>query len=170
MYLQGDLLGELVLPAGDLQSQGPQAWQDRLREINPGNAFQGEVETQIKYVLRNSQARYAKAGPLQDLDVLRKKVQAGVSFVITQLFFDNELYFDFVDKARAAGVEVPIIPGIMPVTNFAQIKRFTEMCGASIPPDFERELAARAEDPDAVKDLGVAYATLQCYELLGRKS
>src|SRR4051812_43855612 len=104
----------------------------------------------------------------QDLDVLRKKVQAGVSFVITQLFFDNELYFDFVDKARAAGVEVPIIPGIMPVTNFAQIKRFTEMCGASIPPDFERELAARAEDPDAVKDLGVAYAALQCYELLAR--
>jgi methylenetetrahydrofolate reductase (NADPH) len=104
----------------------------------------------------------------QDLDVLRKKVQAGVSFVITQLFFDNELYFDFVDRARAGGVEVPIIPGIMPVTNFAQIKRFTEMCGASIPTDFERELAARADDPDAVKDLGVAYATLQCYELLAR--
>jgi methylenetetrahydrofolate reductase (NADPH) len=104
----------------------------------------------------------------QDLEVLRKKIQAGVSFVITQLFFDNELYFDFVDKARAAGIEVPIIPGIMPVTNFRQIKQFTEMCGASIPSDFERELAARAEDPDAVKDLGVAYATLQCYELLAR--
>jgi methylenetetrahydrofolate reductase (NADPH) len=104
----------------------------------------------------------------QDLEVLRKKIQAGVSFVITQLFFDNELYFDFVDKARAAGVEVPIIPGIMPVTNFRQIKQFTEMCGASIPTEFEHELAARADDPDAVKDLGVAYATLQCYELLAR--
>jgi methylenetetrahydrofolate reductase (NADPH) len=104
----------------------------------------------------------------QDLDVLRKKIQAGVSFVITQLFFDNELYFDFVDKARAAGIEVPIIPGIMPVTNFRQITQFTEMCGASIPADFERELAGRADDPDAVKDLGVAYATLQCYELLAR--
>src|SRR3954454_2107233 len=92
----------------------------------------------------------------QDLEVLRKKIQAGVSFVITQLFFDNELYFDFVDKARAAGVEVPIIPGIMPVTNFRQIKQFTEMCGASIPTEFEHELAARADDPDAVKDLGVA--------------
>jgi methylenetetrahydrofolate reductase (NADPH) len=104
----------------------------------------------------------------QDLDVLKQKVDAGVTFVITQLFFDNEMYFAFVDKARAAGVEVPIIPGIMPVTNFAQVKRFTDMCGASIPPDFERELAARADDPDAVKDLGVAYATLQCSELLAR--
>jgi methylenetetrahydrofolate reductase (NADPH) len=103
-----------------------------------------------------------------DLRFLKQKIDSGVRFLITQLFFDNELYFEFVDKARAYGIEVPIIPGIMPVTNFAQIKRFTEMCGASIPPDFERELAARADDPDAVKDLGVAYATLQCSELLAR--
>jgi methylenetetrahydrofolate reductase (NADPH) len=103
-----------------------------------------------------------------DLRFLKQKVDSGVRFLITQLFFNNELYFDFVDKARAAGIDVPIIPGIMPVTNFAQIKRFTEMCGATIPPDLERELAARADDPDAVKDLGVAYATLQCSELLAR--
>jgi methylenetetrahydrofolate reductase (NADPH) len=103
-----------------------------------------------------------------DLRFLRQKIESGVRFLITQLFFDNELYFEFVEKARAYGIDVPIIPGIMPVTNFAQIKRFTEMCGASIPADFERELAARADDPDAVKDLGVAYATLQCSELLAR--
>ncbi|HEX8074604.1 MAG TPA: methylenetetrahydrofolate reductase [NAD(P)H] [Thermoleophilaceae bacterium] len=103
-----------------------------------------------------------------DLTFCRRKVEAGASFLITQLFFDNELYFDFVPQARTAGIDVPIIPGIIPVTNFAQIKRFTEMCGASIPEKFERELAARADDPDAVKDLGVAYATLQCSELLAR--
>ena len=103
-----------------------------------------------------------------DIGFLRQKVAAGVSFLITQLFFDNDLYFDFVDEARAAGIGVPIIPGIMPITNFGQIKRFTDMCGASIPPELERELAARADDSDAVGDLGVAYATLQCSELLAR--
>jgi len=103
-----------------------------------------------------------------DIGFLKEKVAAGVSFLITQLFFDNDLYFDFVEQVRAAGVDVPIVPGIMPITNYGQLKRFTEMCGASIPEHLERELAARADDPDAVKDLGVAYATLQCSELLAR--
>jgi methylenetetrahydrofolate reductase (NADPH) len=103
-----------------------------------------------------------------DIGFVQRKVEAGAKFLITQLFFDNELYFDFVEKARAAGVDVPIIPGVMPVTNFGQIKRFTEMCGASIPAHLECELEARQDDPDAVRDLGVAYATLQCSELLAR--
>jgi methylenetetrahydrofolate reductase (NADPH) len=103
-----------------------------------------------------------------DLRFLKEKIAAGASFLITQLFFDNELYFDFVEEARAAGVTVPIVPGIMPITNFQQIKRFTEMCGASIPAELERELVARADDPEAVAELGVAYATLQCSELLAR--
>ena len=103
-----------------------------------------------------------------DLGFLKEKLTAGASFLITQLFFDNDLYFDFVREARERGITVPIIPGIMPITNFAQIKRFTEMCGASIPEELERELAARADDADAVVELGVAYATLQCSELLAR--
>src|SRR3954454_25172066 len=103
-----------------------------------------------------------------DIGFLKRKVEAGAKFLITQLFFDNELYFDFVEKARAARVDVPIIPGVMPGTNFGQIKRFTEMCGASIPATFECELETRQHDADAVKDLGVAYATLQCSERLAR--
>jgi methylenetetrahydrofolate reductase (NADPH) len=103
-----------------------------------------------------------------DISFLKKKVEAGARFLITQLFFDNEFYFDFVREARAAGIDVPIVPGIMPVTGYAQVKRFTERCGASIPTLYERELAARQDDPDAVKDLGVAYATLQCADLLAR--
>jgi len=103
-----------------------------------------------------------------DLRFLRQKVENGVSFLITQLFFDNELYFRFVEEARAAGIEVPIIPGVMPITDVRQIKTITGMCGASIPPTLLEALEWRAADPDAVLQLGVAYATLQCAELLAR--
>jgi methylenetetrahydrofolate reductase (NADPH) len=103
-----------------------------------------------------------------DLRFLRQKVDSGASFLITQLFFDNELYFRFVEEARAAGIEVPIIPGIMPVTNVAQIKTITGMCKATIPDRMLEALEWRAADTDAVHQLGVAYATLQCAELLAR--
>jgi methylenetetrahydrofolate reductase (NADPH) len=103
-----------------------------------------------------------------DLRFLKEKIAAGARFLITQLFFDNALYFDFVSEARAAGIELPIIPGIIPVTNVDQIKRFTSMCGASIPAALLEQLELRADDPDAVIQLGVAYATLQCADLLRR--
>jgi methylenetetrahydrofolate reductase (NADPH) len=108
--------------------------------------------------------------PETDLATLHYKLSAGSSFLITQLFFDNEDYFQFVARARASGIEVPIIPGIMPVTNFEQIKRFTEMCGARIPSALHEQLEARhsAGDSEGVVDLGVAYATLQCADLLAR--
>ena len=103
-----------------------------------------------------------------DIRFLKQKIAAGARFLITQLFFDNDFYFDFVDEVRAAGITVPIIPGIMPITNYRQIKRFTEMCGASIPVRLERELASRQDDPEAVGQLGVSYATSQCWDLLAR--
>jgi methylenetetrahydrofolate reductase (NADPH) len=103
-----------------------------------------------------------------DLHFLKQKVDSGVSFLITQLFFDNELYFRFVEEARAVGIDVPIIPGIMPITDVAQIKTITGRCGATIPPPLLEALEWRASDPEAVHQLGVAYATLQCAELLAR--
>jgi methylenetetrahydrofolate reductase (NADPH) len=101
-----------------------------------------------------------------DVRHLGEKVQAGVDFLITQLFFDNSFYFDFVSRARAAGVQAPIIPGIMPITSVGQIERMAEMCGSAIPGGLRREMHAREDDAEAVLDFGVAYATLQCSELL----
>lgn len=103
-----------------------------------------------------------------DLHFLKQKVDAGAAFLITQLFFDNEHYFRFVEEARAVGIDVPILPGIMPITDVGQIKTITGMCGASIPTRLMAALDWRAGDREAVLQLGVAYATLQCAELLAR--
>jgi len=103
-----------------------------------------------------------------DLRFLKEKIDNGVSFLITQLFFDTELYFRFVDEARAAGIDVPILPGVMPITDLRQIKTITGMCGATIPQSLLEALEWRSHDPDAVLQLGVSYATLQCAELLAR--
>jgi methylenetetrahydrofolate reductase (NADPH) len=101
-----------------------------------------------------------------DLRHLKEKVEAGARFLVTQLFFENAYYFDFVARAREAGIDVPIIPGIMPITNVAQIKRITALCGSEIPDRLRYALESRADEPEAVAELGVAYATLQCAELL----
>jgi methylenetetrahydrofolate reductase (NADPH) len=101
-----------------------------------------------------------------DLRHLREKVAAGVDFLITQVFFENSYYFDFVARARAAGINAPIIPGIMPITRVGQVQRMAEMCGSAIPDALRGELHAREDDAEAVLDFGVAYATLQCAELL----
>src|SRR6201991_794971 len=101
-----------------------------------------------------------------DLRYTREKVDAGARFLITQLFFDNAVYYEFVARAREAGIEVPIIPGIMPITNVAQIRGFTSMGGASILEGVLRGLELRSDQPEAVADFGVAYATMQCADLL----
>ena len=101
-----------------------------------------------------------------DLRYCKEKVDAGARFLITQLFFDNQCYYEFVARARELGIDVPIIPGIMPITDAGQIRRITEMCGANIPGRLVRELELRGDQPGSVTDLGVAYATLQCADLL----
>jgi methylenetetrahydrofolate reductase (NADPH) len=102
-----------------------------------------------------------------DLQNLLTKVRAGVDFLITQLFFANRDYFAFVPRARAAGVGVPLIPGIMPITDVGQVKRFTAMCGAKIPPELLAKLEACDGDEARVLEVGIQHAVAQCRELLG---
>jgi methylenetetrahydrofolate reductase (NADPH) len=101
-----------------------------------------------------------------DLAYLKQKVEAGASFLTTQLFFDNQVYFDFVAAARAIGIEVPIMAGVIPVGSFAQTQRICELCEASIPAPLEAAFQAVGEDPEREFELGVAYAAQQCSELL----
>jgi methylenetetrahydrofolate reductase (NADPH) len=102
----------------------------------------------------------------RDLAHLKAKVDAGLDFVVTQLFFDNRVYFDFVARARAAGITVPIVPGIMPIRNLASVERMTKLCGATIPAPLFAELDRCRADDASVAALGVAHATAQCVELL----
>ncbi|MBV8117998.1 MAG: methylenetetrahydrofolate reductase [NAD(P)H] [Candidatus Eremiobacteraeota bacterium] len=101
-----------------------------------------------------------------DLARLREKVDAGAEFLVSQLFFDNASFFDFEQRARAGGITAPIVPGIMPITNFEQIQRFVAMCGATIPPKLHVEMELRKGDPQAIEALGVAYASMQTVALL----
>jgi len=97
---------------------------------------------------------------------LKAKVDAGAQFLLTQLFFDPAIYFAFVGRVRAAGITVPIVPGVMPVTNVDQLERFTTMCGASIPPDLRERLDRVKDDPQVVMNVGIDHATAQCEQLL----
>lgn len=104
----------------------------------------------------------------RDLEHLKAKVDNGAGLVITQLFFDNDDFCRFRDAARAIGIRVPIIAGIMPITNVAQLKRFVSMCGAKIPHSLLVELERLEHDAEAVTAAGVDYATKQCQDLLAR--
>ena len=106
----------------------------------------------------------------EDLRRFAEKVAVGGDWALTQLFFDARDYFSFVRRAREAGVSIPIIPGIMPVTGYAQLKRFSTLCGARIPPELDERLAAVQHDPQAVVAHGIAWAVRQCRALLDGKA
>jgi len=106
--------------------------------------------------------------PSRDADFanLKRKIDAGVDFLITQLFFDNADFFSFRERADRAGIAVPIIAGIMPILSLGQIKRFTQMCGARIPAELLRRVEAVEDDSEAVRHIGMYHSTQQCLELL----
>jgi methylenetetrahydrofolate reductase (NADPH) len=100
-----------------------------------------------------------------DIKFARLKADKGADFLITQLFYDNDYFFKFMELAQRAGISVPIIPGVLPILSAPQIRRFTALCGASIPPELDRQLDRDGEDDNAVRELGIEYATRQVREL-----
>jgi len=99
------------------------------------------------------------ASPQADLDYLKSKVDAGADLIITQLFFDADVYFSFQDKCRRAGIEVPILPGIMPISSIKQVRKFTGMCGATIPEGLQKSLEELEKEGDQVSEFGTEFAT-----------
>ena len=101
-----------------------------------------------------------------DLYYTKMKVEQGAEFLITQLFYDNEDYYAFVDRARQSGIDVPIIPGLMPILNVSQIRRITSLCGATIPVELDRQLERHADDNRAVRQIGINHTLRQAQELM----
>ncbi len=104
--------------------------------------------------------------PAADLDFLKRKVDAGADSIITQYFYNADAYFDFVNRAQQAGIRVPIVPGIMPITNYASLVRFSDNCGAEIPRWIRLQLAALADDETALQDFGLDVVSALCERLL----
>ena len=107
-----------------------------------------------------------KDGKIVDWNRLKKKVDAGADFIITQLFFDNRDFFEFRDYARRIGITVPIVPGMLPILSASQIKKFTTLCGAKIPAPMMSRLEEYGDNDEVVAAYGIDYATQQCAELL----
>ncbi len=102
----------------------------------------------------------------EDTHCMKMKADSGADFFITQLFFENRYYFDLIERTQKIGLNLPIIPGIMPITSVDQIERFTTLCGATIPGDLKNRLESAKDDPAIVMDIGIRHAADQCRELL----
>lgn len=152
----------------------PPAGQTEFRQVEGGLRHANELVSLIRSEFSDfgiGVAGYPEKHPEapsleSDLDNLKRKVDAGANAVFTQLFFSNENFLRFRDRYRRAGITVPLVPGIMPVLNFAQIKRITSLCGAVLPAAFAAKLEAAQEDKDAQFHAGVEFATAQCRELV----
>jgi methylenetetrahydrofolate reductase (NADPH) len=169
-YLVEQGIKNLMLLRGD-PPQGKNAFvpgKDGFRYANELISFVDEnydfCKAGAAYVEKHPEA----ASLQEDLIHLKNKVDAGADFLVTQLFFINKYYFDFVELARKNGINCRIIPGIIPLTSYRQIERFTAMSAAKIPVDLIDRIEAHKEDPEKMYEVGVEYTIQQCRELLGK--
>jgi len=156
-----------------LRGDPPQG-ESKFTPVEGGFRFAGELVTFIRERHHDfclGGACYPEGHPEApsreiDLENLKKKVDAGVDFLITQLFFDNADFLAFRERAHRAGIHLPILAGIMPILSVKQVKRFTQMCGATIPKDLLRRIESVEDDPEAVRQIGMYHAAEQCRGLL----
>lgn len=155
----------------------PPKGQDKFERVSDGFSYASEL---IEFVKSRGPfcvgaacypEKHPEASDLEtDIKWLHHKVQSGADYLVTQMFFDNAHYFSFVDKVRAAGIEVPVIPGIMPVTNVGQIRRIAQLCGSQLPEVLDHKLRSLSDDPHEEFWAGVSYAAHQCRELLSPRT
>jgi methylenetetrahydrofolate reductase (NADPH) len=156
---------------GDLPNGMPAAtaFKDDLRFGSDVVALLKELHPDLCLGVAGYPEKHPEAPSFEaDLINLRRKVDAGASFITTQLFFDNEAYYRFVDRCRAAGIRVPIVPGIMPVLSLKQVTRITGMCGASLPDRLISRIEAAGDQPEIIEALGIDWALTQIRDLLDR--
>jgi methylenetetrahydrofolate reductase (NADPH) len=160
MALRGDV------PNG---SAGETAFKDDLRFGSDVVALLKELHPDLCLGVGGYPEKHPEAPSLEaDMVNLKRKVDAGASFITTQLFFDNGAYYGFVDRCRRAGIDVPIVPGIMPVLSLKQVKRITGLCGASLPDRLVRRIEAADDHPDVIEALGIDWALTQIRDLLAQ--
>jgi methylenetetrahydrofolate reductase (NADPH) len=160
MALRGDVPKELVAAV---------AFKDGLRYGSDVVALLKRLHPDVCLGVGGYPEKHPEAPSLDsDLVNLKRKVDAGASFITTQLFFDNEVYYRFVDRCRAAGIAVPVVPGIMPVLSLKQIKRFSDLCGASLPEKLVKRLEAAGDQPEILETIGIDWALTQIRDLLAR--
>ena len=160
MALRGDVPKDLTTAA---------AFKDDLRYGSDVVSLLKSLHPDICLGVAGYPEKHPEAPSLDvDLTHLQRKVDAGASFVTTQLFFDNDVFHCFVDRCRAAGITVPIVPGIMPVLSLKQIKRITGLCGASLPAKLVKRLEAAGEEPEIIETIGIDWALTQIRDLLAR--
>lgn len=169
-FFQEKNIENLILLRGDLPPGGAESGKN-ISDFKYASDLIEYVASQDRFCI--AAAGYPETHPEsssseKDIQYLKHKVDKGADFVVTQLFFDNNYYFDFVKRARKAGITIPIVPGIMPITNFKQIKKFTQMCGAKIPETLVQQLEPHQEDLGKTYDIGVEFAINQCRELLDK--
>ena len=170
--LEGNHIENIVVLRGD-----PPQGETEFKSVPNGFRYAAELVRFIRQHPRYGQAfSLAVAGypechvecpdEKKDLEHLKAKVDEGADIIITQLFFGNDDYFNFLERVRQSGIKLPIVPGIMPLTNAPQIKKFAQMCGAKIPETMRQAIERIGEDQASVEAYGIEYATRQCEELL----